>query len=232
MFDSLRDRLQGVFRSLRGEARLTEETVEAALREIRMALLEADVNFKVAKAFIDKVRDKAVDQEFVADYVVSSAVGMPFSAEVTRRLTAVEGVEEVAAFRWDNVTVEGERDTVIGIDPQHVRVLGPTPMVSGRLDALTPTSVSVSQERATASGLRVGSRVEMTRYGTTKPFTVAAVHGESALLKSVRPYLLGERGVARADVSVSAYWRRGTTEEGFRVWKSQQTDAVMRPGTP
>ena len=63
MFDSLSDRLQGVFRSLRGEARLTEETVEAALREIRMALLEADVNFKVVKAFIDRVRDKAVDKD-------------------------------------------------------------------------------------------------------------------------------------------------------------------------
>src|ERR687897_2445657 len=62
MFESLSDRLQGVFRTLRGEARLTEETVEAALREIRMALLEADVNFKVVKAFIDRVRDRAVDQ--------------------------------------------------------------------------------------------------------------------------------------------------------------------------
>lgn len=58
----------------------------------------------------------------------------------------------------------------------------------------------------------------------------AFVHGESALLKSVRPHLLGERGVARADISVSAYWRRGASEEGFRVWKSQQTEAVMRPG--
>jgi signal recognition particle subunit SRP54 len=63
MFESLSDRLQGVFRSLRGETRLTEVTVEAALREIRMALLEADVNFKVVKAFIDRVRDRAVDQE-------------------------------------------------------------------------------------------------------------------------------------------------------------------------
>jgi signal recognition particle subunit SRP54 len=63
MFDSLSERLQDVFRSLRGEARLTEQTVEAALREIRMALLEADVNFKVVKAFIDRVRDRAVDQE-------------------------------------------------------------------------------------------------------------------------------------------------------------------------
>jgi NADPH-dependent ferric siderophore reductase len=60
----------------------------------------------------------------------------------------------------------------------------------------------------------------------------AFVHGESALLKSVRPHLLDERGVARSDISVSAYWRRGTTEEGFRVWKSQQSDAVMRPATP
>jgi len=63
MFESLSDRLQGVFRSLRGELRLSEATVEAALREIRMALLEADVNFKVVKAFIDRVRDRAVDQE-------------------------------------------------------------------------------------------------------------------------------------------------------------------------
>ncbi len=62
MFESLSNRLQDVFREIRGQARLTEETVELALREIRMALLEADVNFKVVKAFIDRVRDRAVDQ--------------------------------------------------------------------------------------------------------------------------------------------------------------------------
>ena len=63
MFDSLSSRLQDVFQSLRGEVRLTPEHVETALREIRLALLEADVNFKVVKAFIDRVRDKATDQE-------------------------------------------------------------------------------------------------------------------------------------------------------------------------
>src|SRR5829696_5382385 len=63
MFESLSNRLQDVFRNIRGEGRLTEETVELALREIRMALLEADVNFKVVKAFIDRVRDRAVDQD-------------------------------------------------------------------------------------------------------------------------------------------------------------------------
>jgi signal recognition particle subunit SRP54 len=62
MFDSLSTRLQDVFKSLRGETRLTEQTVEVALREIRLALLEADVNFKVVMAFVDRVRDRAVDQ--------------------------------------------------------------------------------------------------------------------------------------------------------------------------
>ncbi|MGH9254358.1 MAG: signal recognition particle protein [Vicinamibacterales bacterium] len=62
MFESLSQRIQDVFTSLRGEARLTPEHVEAALREIRLALLEADVNFKVVKAFIDRVRDRAMDQ--------------------------------------------------------------------------------------------------------------------------------------------------------------------------
>src|SRR4051812_9424056 len=63
MFDSLSTRIQDVFKSLRGEVRLTPELVESALREIRLALLEADVNFKVVKAFIDRVRDRATDQE-------------------------------------------------------------------------------------------------------------------------------------------------------------------------
>ena len=61
MFESLSNRLQEVFKTLRGETRLTPENVEAALREIRLALLEADVNFKVVKAFIDRVRDRAMD---------------------------------------------------------------------------------------------------------------------------------------------------------------------------
>ena len=63
MFESLSTRLQDVFKTLRGEARLTEASVDAALREIRLALLEADVNFRVVKAFVDRVRAKAVGEE-------------------------------------------------------------------------------------------------------------------------------------------------------------------------
>ncbi len=63
MLESLSTRLQDVFRSLRGELRLSEATVDAALREIRLALLEADVNFRVVKAFIERVRAKAVGED-------------------------------------------------------------------------------------------------------------------------------------------------------------------------
>jgi signal recognition particle subunit SRP54 len=63
MLESLSTRLQDVFRSLRGELRLNEANVDAALREIRLALLEADVNFRVVKAFIERVRAKAVGED-------------------------------------------------------------------------------------------------------------------------------------------------------------------------
>jgi len=62
MFDSLSTRIQNAFVALKGEVRLTESQVEDVLREIRLALLEADVNFNVVKAFIDRVRDRAMDQ--------------------------------------------------------------------------------------------------------------------------------------------------------------------------
>jgi signal recognition particle subunit SRP54 len=74
MFESLSTRLQDVFKSLRGQGRLTPQNIEAALREIRLALLEADVNFKVVKAFIDRVRDRAMEQDVLQSLSPSQQV--------------------------------------------------------------------------------------------------------------------------------------------------------------
>ena len=63
MFENLQEKLQRAFKTLRGQAKLTEENIDEALREIRLALLEADVNFKVVKQLIDQIRAKAVGQE-------------------------------------------------------------------------------------------------------------------------------------------------------------------------
>lgn len=65
MFESLSDRLEGIFKKLKGRGLLREDDVMAALKEIRMALLEADVNFKVVKDFVEKVRERAVGKEVI-----------------------------------------------------------------------------------------------------------------------------------------------------------------------
>ena len=62
-FDSLTEKLQNVFKNLRSKGRLTEEDVKLALREVKMALLEADVNFKVVKGFVKDVQERAVGQD-------------------------------------------------------------------------------------------------------------------------------------------------------------------------
>ena len=63
MFDNLSDKLQRVFKNLRGEGKLSAENMEAALREIRVALLEADVHFRVVKQLIEGIKAKAMGQE-------------------------------------------------------------------------------------------------------------------------------------------------------------------------
>ena len=62
-FDSLSEKLQNVFKNLRSKGRLTEADVKTALKEVKMALLEADVNFKVVKQFVKDVEERAVGQD-------------------------------------------------------------------------------------------------------------------------------------------------------------------------
>ncbi len=74
MFDALSEKLEGVFRTLRGQGSLGTADVDAALREIRLALLEADVHFKVAKQFLDRVREKATGQDVLKSLTPAQAV--------------------------------------------------------------------------------------------------------------------------------------------------------------
>ena len=87
MFDNLTGRLARVVKTLRGEARLTEANIQDALREVRMALLEADVALPVVKAFIDRVREKAVGEEVIG----SLTPGQALVGVVHRELVALMG---------------------------------------------------------------------------------------------------------------------------------------------
>ncbi len=87
MFESLSERLEGIFKKIKGRGLLREEDVEAALKEIKMALLEADVNFKVVKDFVGKVKVRAVGKEVVD----SITPGQQVVKIVNDELTALMG---------------------------------------------------------------------------------------------------------------------------------------------
>ena len=62
-FEGLSNRLQDIFKKLRGKGKITEDDIKTAMREVRLALLEADVNFKVVKSFVAKASERAIGQE-------------------------------------------------------------------------------------------------------------------------------------------------------------------------
>jgi len=90
-FDSLSEKLQNVFKNLRNKGRLTEEDVKVALKEVKMALLEADVNFKVVKSFIASVQERAVGQ----DVMNSLTPGQMVIKIVNEELVKLMGEEQV-----------------------------------------------------------------------------------------------------------------------------------------
>ncbi len=93
-FDSLSDKLQNVFKKLRGKGRLTEADVKAAMKEVKMALLEADVNFKVVKQFINTVTERAVGQ----DVMTSLTPGQMVVKIVNEEMVALMGSETTEIY--------------------------------------------------------------------------------------------------------------------------------------
>ncbi|MFZ3213434.1 MAG: signal recognition particle protein [Terriglobales bacterium] len=102
MFENLSDKLQRAFKNLRGQGTLNEETVGEALREIRLALLEADVNFKVVKELVERIREKALGQEV---------------------MTALSPAEQVVKI------VRDEMVEVLGLDTAKLRFASSPPTV-------------------------------------------------------------------------------------------------------
>ncbi|MGI6129813.1 MAG: signal recognition particle protein [bacterium] len=97
MLESLTEKIQGALKKLSGKGRLTELDVKAALREVRLALLEADVNYKVVKEFIGRVQEKAVGQEVLSSLTPAQQV----IKVVQEELTVLLGTEAVRLGRAD-----------------------------------------------------------------------------------------------------------------------------------
>ena len=86
MFDNLSDRLQGIFSGLRGKGRLTEDDINSAMREVRMAMLEADVNFKVVKQFVARTKERCLDAEVLDSLSPTQNVIKIVTGELTELL--------------------------------------------------------------------------------------------------------------------------------------------------
>jgi signal recognition particle subunit SRP54 len=97
MFSILSEKLQGVFKNLRGQGSITESNVQEALREVRMALLEADVEFGVAKAFIARVREKALGESVLRSVTPGQQMVKIFHDELTALLGGQEEALNLAA---------------------------------------------------------------------------------------------------------------------------------------
>jgi signal recognition particle subunit SRP54 len=91
MFDSLSDKLQSVLKNLRGYGKLTEKNVADALREVRVALLEADVNYKVAKDFIERTRQRALGQEVLTSVTPGQQIVKIVHDELVALMRGEEG---------------------------------------------------------------------------------------------------------------------------------------------
>src|SRR5690554_96547 len=103
VLSNLAERLQETFRRLRGKGILTEKDVEEALREVKLALLEADVNFRVVRGFINRVQERAVGKEVTA----SLTPGQMVVKIVRQELTALMGAKE------EKIRVASQPPTVV-----------------------------------------------------------------------------------------------------------------------
>ena len=144
MFEALTDRLQGVFKDLSNKGRLNEEDVDAALREVRLALLEADVNFRVARDFVRRVRERAL------------------SAEVQESLTPAQQVLRI---------VDEELVATLGAEPGRIDWTGKTP-APVMLVGLNGAGKTTSAAKLALTLRKMGQRPLLVACDTYRPAAV------------------------------------------------------------
>lgn len=197
-FDSLSEKLQNVFKNLRSKGRLTEEDVKAALKEVKMALLEADVNFKVVKNFVKTVQERAVGQ----DVMNSLTPGQMVIKLVNEELVNLMGSEttEIALKPSNEITVilmcglqgAGKTTTTAKIAGK-LKQKGRRPLLAA-CDIYRPAAI----EQLKINGEKQG--VEVFSMGTThKPVDIAKAAMEYASKNNLNVVILDTAGRLHVD---------------------------------
>lgn len=202
-FDSLSDKLQNIFKNLRGKGRLTEADVKAALKEVKMALLEADVNFKVVKQFINSVQERAIGQ----DVMTSLTPGQMVIKIVNEEMVKLMGSEttELSLKPGNEITVimmmglQGAGKTTFAAKlAGKLKSKGRKPMlVAG--DIYRPAAV----EQLKVNGEKVG--VPVFSMGTNnKPLNIIKAAMENAAKNDINVVILDTAGRLQIDEDMMA----------------------------
>ncbi len=174
MFDSLTDRLSGVFRKFGGSARLDEAAIDAGLREVRMALLEADVNFKVVRDFIERIREKAL------------------GLERAKELTSGQQVVQI---------VHNELVSLLGSDTTELNLRGPGPVVI-MMTGLQGSGKTTSAAKIAKFLREQGRKPYLVPADVYRPAAIDQLHTLAAQLDI--PAYPSEPGMDPVDISVKA----------------------------
>lgn len=178
MFDSLTDRLQDVFKRLRGHAKLSEKQVQEVMREIRLALLEADVNFKVAKEFVSQVQERAVGQEVLQSLTPAQQVIKIVNEEMVELLGSKENAVNFSGKLPVTIMLIGlqgsGKTTAAAKLARHLKSKGRSPMLVAA-DVYRPAAV----EQLKVLGEKIG--VEVTGSANQKPLDIVEKAVKAAL---------------------------------------------------
>ena len=157
MFDNLSDRLRKTLAGLTGRGRVTEADVDAAMREVRLALLEADVNFKVVKDFVARVRERAIGAEILESLTAGQQVVKIVHEELTGLLSAGDRtfrlVGSPAVISLVGLQGSGKTTSTAKL-AKHVVKLGRRPILVAA-DPYRPAAADQCWPVRTACGLRL-----------------------------------------------------------------------------
>ncbi len=174
MFDNLTDRLQDIFRRLRGHAKLSEKHVEEVSREIRLALLEADVNFRVVKEFVARVKERAVGQEVLRSLTPAQQVIKIVDEELTELLGSTSSAINFASHPPTVIMLVGlqgsGKTTVAAKLAKHLKTNGRHPLLVAA-DIYRPAAIDQLEKL----GQRIGVEVHSDRVKKPEEIALDAV---------------------------------------------------------
>lgn len=202
-FDNLSEKLQNIFKSLKGKGRLTEADVKAALKEVKMALLEADVNFKVVKNFIAAVQERAVGQDVLNSLTPGQTVIKIVNEELVKLLgsTAVElkllPSNEITVIMMCGLQGAGKTTTVAKLAGK-LKSKGRKPLLVA-CDIYRPAAIEQLQINADKQGVSVFSMGDK-----HKPLNIARAALEHANKNSFNVVILDTAGRLHVDEAMMA----------------------------